>query len=242
MGGMTTVAARFKDGTTTSFRINTGPYFELCFTEEEFKHEMKGLSAKLESVRSETLLSKKEAEQKYRQYDFGNNLLAPFFYGITFYDYLNQAVYTIGDNVSASEYNLPPFYWNPLYRPLIVDKQPIREKHFDQLEEQLSEGHLREILKFKKLKEADALYDLDDVRLSHLKDMDTFKAYQTFFDEENTLMNKYGRLKAKPEGWETHTSLDKYEMLYQYLDSQNILSENDKLGWELFYKDIYQDI
>jgi hypothetical protein len=72
--------------------------------------------------------------------------------------------------------------------------------------------------------------------------MDTFKAYQTFFDEENTLINKYGRLKAKPEGWKTHTSLDKYEMLYQYLDSQKILSENDKLGWDLFYKEIYQDL
>lgn len=238
MGGMTTVAARFKDGTITSFRINTGFYFDLCFTEEEFKKEMKDTSAEILPVRKENFLSKSDAEHKYESYDYGNNLLAPFSYGITFYDYLNKVVYTIGENISASEYSLAHFYSNPVYQALIKEKQQIREEHLDQLEEQLSYGYMKKILKFKELKELGAFYDLEDNHLISIQNMDTFEAYETFFDDEFFLISKYARLKVKLPEWTSYTLKDDYNHLYEYLDKQNILTDNDKLGWNLFYKQL----
>jgi hypothetical protein len=93
MGGMVTIAARYKNGEVIKFKTSTN-FFDYqmnsphLINEEYFKQQV---------LENELLRDKDLAEEEFRNYDSRKAILAPYEYGIILLDYANNTFLSCND-------------------------------------------------------------------------------------------------------------------------------------------------
>lgn len=251
MSGLITTAARLKNGNIISFRHYTCHNFNLCLSEEDFVKTIKKYchSTKTHSKRPYIKLPQDQAIEKYstylnkdqNQFIYGNNFLAPFDYGINFYDYQKKVAFSVNhfsNNVRFLTYYLTK---NPLLKDIYKKKAIVCEKDLIRFKMNIPFLYLKDIFKFKEFKDQDILYTSQGKKLD-LAGVDTFKAINSLMDQFFILQPEYSILHVNHPEWIFHDPLvskDSFNMLKDYLIKENILSKNDKLVWDLFMRENY---
>ncbi|AUY76728.1 hypothetical protein FNW83_16465 [Escherichia coli] len=245
MGGLITTAARLKDGTVVSFRNYTNNDFNLVLRQDDFIKEMKRVSPsiKISPKRKYMKLSRDDVIDKFERrfsktmfdYVYRNNFLAPFWYGINFFDYRKNVAFSVNDfssNLHFLTYNLMS---NPLVIKMLKEGIMFTESDLVRLSYNVPFVYLRDLLKLKELKDINALYD-ENGEIIEFKGRDTFAIIRSFF-EANLVKPEYFKLRVKYPGWDLYSysyGEDGFDILKDYLEKENLLSKNDKIAWEVF--------
>lgn len=154
---------------------------------------------------------------------------------MNFFDYQNKAAFSVNDYSDNLYFLTYDLMCNPIFLKMIKEKIRYKEKDIMKLSHNVPAIYLEDFLKFRELKNINALYSKEG-ELLDFKDGDTFDIILSLF-ENGSVKPEYFKLKVKHPDWNLHTynfDKDGFDLLKKYLLDNNLLSKTDKIAWNIF--------